>query len=488
MKLDELEPKSVWSIFEEITRIPRCSGHENKLQDWIETWSEINRIAHYKDEVGNIILSKKAATGFESYPDITFQVHQDMVCDKLTQSTHNFETDPLEIYIRGGYVIAKDTTLGADNGIGIAMAMAALVDPETSDKGKLEVIMTVEEETSFRGASNIKRSYFEGKNMINLDSEEAGVIIVESAGGCSTEYKFRTTQQTPEDWIGKRLEVDGLQGGHSGVDINQPRVNAIKLISEGLTELGRYSGLRISRIEGGTRGNAIPRSASCDFIVPLSQSEKIKNTFKEWENKVRSKYSYESTLVINLKDSSLTMSFPEENSFNILRLINDFPQGVIKFSEQIKGLVQTSTNIGIIKTENNTVSINILSRSSDNNDLKTLSNDLNSLGARYGAETNSSTPSHGWSTPPDSPLVQLTVRKYRDVTGLEPKITGIHGGLECSQFAALDPEIQIVSIGSTIESPHSPQEKLEIASVPIVWNLLKLIIRDINSLGSLVPK
>jgi dipeptidase D len=478
MMIKDLEPQTVWDIFREITRIPRCSGHEQRLQNWVEEWSEGRGISHQRDEVGNILLSKKAARGCEDYPVLTFQVHQDMVCEKDTGSTHNFETDPIDLQIKEGYITAKGTSLGADNGIGIALAMAALVNPETAGYGKLEVLMTVEEETTFRGASNVKKGFFTGKKMVNLDSEESGVIIVESAGGLGTEYRFKAPSEVPGDWIGKRLEVDGLLGGHSGVDINLPRANAIKLISEGLTTLAGCSKLRICRFEGGTRVNAIPRSAICDFLVPRSASEKLNSIFRDWSRKARSKYGYEEGLIMELKDCSPSESIPEAVSINIIKLINDFPQGVIKLSDKIEGLVQTSSNIGVIRTKDETVTFNILSRSSDNKDLETLSGELKSLGEKYGAETIQRPPSHGWSTPPSIPFVKFTAQKYREVSGKEPKITGIHGGLECSQFASLDPEIQIVSIGATLEYPHSPRERLQISSVPVLWSLLKAMIRD----------
>ena len=480
MSLDTLKPQIVWSIFKEITKIPRCSGHEQKLQNWVEEWSEAKGISHKKDGVGNLLLSKKAAKGYEDYPVLTFQVHQDMICEKVTESKHNFETDPLELQIKEGYVAAKGTTLGADNGIGIATSMAALIDPETAGYGKLEVLMTVEEETTFRGASNVKKGFFDGKMMINLDSEEAGVIIVESAGGCSTEYNFKATQEPPDDWVGMILSVDGLLGGHSGVDIHLPRANSIKLISEGLTELSKHSKLKISRFDGGTAGNAIPRSASCGFLVPLSESEKLKDIYGKWSEKIKSKYNYEEGMTLNLKSQTSSESFPESISKNIIELINDVPQGVIKFSDKIEGLTQTSSNLGVIRTKNNAIKITIFSRSSDNKDLQTLSNKLKRLGDKYRAETNQTPPSHGWSTPPSTPFVRFTAQKYREAIGVEPKVTGIHGGLECSQFASLVPGIQIVSIGATLEYPHSPRERLQIASVPIIWSLLNGMIKDIK--------
>ncbi len=479
-KISELKPSQVFSIFQEITKIPRCSGKEQKFQDWVEAWAEARGVHHVRDEVGNILLTKEAKHGFESYPTLTIQVHQDMVCEKLTESKHNFETDPLELVLADGYIKANGTSLGADNGIGIAMAMAALTDPETSSRGRLEVLMTVEEETSFRGASNVKPGFFQGKKMINLDSEEAGVIIVESSGGCGTEYKFRDKFTKPAGWTGMRLSIDGLLGGHSGVDIHLPRANALKLVAEALSIVGDKTSVRISRLEGGTRGNAIPRTAQCSFSVPTTDAATTRSIIRRWVGETKSKLSYEGSITIDLTDEPVQPFLTEKTSKNLLALINKVPQGVVKWSEKIKGLVQTSNNLGVVRTVGEVIQLNMLSRSSDNQDIMDLAKSLRGLGDELGAETTQSKPSHGWSTPPTSPFVVYTVNKYREVLGREPKVTGIHGGLECSAFSALVSGIQIVSIGSTLESPHSPQERLQVASVPVLWKLIKVMVRDIG--------
>lgn len=478
--ITKLEPREVFTIFQEITKIPRCSGKEQSLQDWVKAWAEERGINYVKDEVGNILLTKEAGSGFESYPTLTLQVHQDMVCEKVTESKHNFETEPLDLFVKDDYIRARGTSLGADNGIGIAMAMAALADPEISSRGRLEVLMTVEEETSFRGASNVKSGFFQGKKMINLDSEEAGVIIVESSGGCSTEYKIRDRFSKPRGFTGMMLGVDGLLGGHSGVDIHLPRANAIKLMADALSTIGMRSSIRISRLEGGTRGNAIPRTAQCSFAVPNIDASKTRSILKKWINETKTKLNYENSLRIDLVDEPVQESMTVGKSLHLIRLIRSVPQGVIKWSGKIEGLVQTSNNLGVARTIDGVIQLNMLSRSSDNNDITELAGNLKGLGDKYGAEATQSKPSHGWSTPPTSPFVIFTVNKYKEVLGREPKLTGIHGGLECSAFSALVPGIQIVSLGSTLESPHSPQERLQISSVPILWNLIKTMVRDIG--------
>ena len=220
--------------------------------------------------------------------------------------------------------------------------------------------------------------------------------------------------------------------------------------------------------------------------MPLSESEKLQDIYRKWSEKIKSKYNYEEGIILSLKSQTLSESFPEAVSKNLIHLINEIPQGVIKFSDKIEGLVQTSSNLGIIRTKDDAITITIFSRSSDTKDLETLSTELRRLGEKHGAETNQTPPSHGWSTPPSTPFVKFTAQKYREAIGVEPTITGIHGGLECSQFVSLEPGIQIVSIGATLEYPHSPRERLQISSVPIVWSLLKGMIRDIKQVENQV--
>jgi dipeptidase D len=485
LKIEDVEPKNVWSIFRQISNIPRCSGSELKFQNWVQDWSSNNGIFYTKDEIGNILLSKEAAVGYLDNPIIVFQVHQDMICEKIPESIHNFEKDELDLQIQNGYLFAKDTSLGADNGIGIALAMAALIDPETKDYGKLEVLMTVEEETTLRGALNIKKNFFKGKLMINLDSEKAGVIIVQSAGGCSTEYIFRDTIKNNEILAGKHLVVSNLLGGHSGVDIHLPRVNAIKLVSEIITRFMEKTTLRICRFEGGTRENAIPRSASCEFLLKSSDSEKLNQMFSLLREESKLKYGYEDDLVVELKDKALSGSFSETTSNNVIKLINKIPQGVISFSNKIEGLVQTSNNIGVIRTKEGVITVDVSTRSSDKEDMDTFSLKLKNLGEKLKAETHQTSATYGWSTSPDSSFVKFTKEKYRDVLGANPIITGIHGGLECSQFASLNPDSQILSIGATIDNPHTTRERLQMSSVPLLWDLLKTMIKEIKHTGLL---
>ncbi|MFB0543503.1 MAG: M20/M25/M40 family metallo-hydrolase, partial [Candidatus Bathyarchaeia archaeon] len=281
--LSELEPKIVWGLFEEIAKIPRCSGKEEKLQKWIKKWTEEKGVAFKQDGVGNILLTREAAPGYEDLPTLTLQGHQDMVCEKTAESPHNFDTDPIPVKVEGDIVAAEGTTLGADNGIGVAIAMAMLIDPGLKRHGKIEVLLTVSEETGLVGAIKMQKGFFTGKRMINLDSEEQGVIIIGSAGGGGTQYTIPVEFEETKGWEGIKIEINGLLGGHSGVDIHLPRVNANKLLGEGLKAVKGEVPLRIMHIEGGTRGNAIARSAYCDFLVPEGKVEKAMELLEKWK-------------------------------------------------------------------------------------------------------------------------------------------------------------------------------------------------------------
>lgn len=477
--LSELEPKIVWGIFEEISRIPRCSGKEQRLQTWIRGWAEENGVSFKQDEVGNIILTREAATGCEAYQTLTLQGHQDMVCEKTDESPHDFESDPIPVRIEEGIVTADGTSLGADNGIGIAIAMAVMIDPGIERHGKIEALLTVEEETGLIGTIKMQPGFFTGRRMINLDSEELGVIIIGSAGGGGTQYTIPVTFREAKGWKGFRLEVGGLLGGHSGVDIHLPRLNANKLVGEGLKAALDEAPIRIMHIEGGTRGNAIARSARCDFLVPEGRTKKVIEIIEGWGEKVDR--SVEKGLKISVSEIPAGRSFSEEASASVIGIINDVPQGPYSWSEEIEGLVQTSNNLGIVRTEEDRVLIPISSRSSDMDDLAKDQAMLREIGERHGAEVEQMGGYPGWKADPKSRFLGLVRRIYGEVLGREPTVTAIHAGLECGFLSRFDPDLKIVSIGPDIQNPHSPGELVHAESVGVLWEVVRRVVREIPS-------
>jgi len=480
--LSELEPRAVWRIFEEITKIPRCSGKEQKLQSWIKKWAEENGLSFKQDGVGNILLTREAAPGCEDAPTLILQGHQDMVCEKTVDSPHNFDTDPIPVKVEGDRVTADGTTLGADNGVGMAIAMAVLTDPGLKRHGKIEALLTVEEETGLVGAIKMEKGFFTGKRMMNLDSEELGVIIIGSAGGGGTQYTIPVKAEEVEGWKGIKIEISGLLGGHSGVDIHLPRLNANKLLGEGLKALKEETPLRIMHIEGGTRGNAITRSAYCDLLVPEGKFEKAMETLERWRTRTeKEKRHIEKEMKIRFSEIPPGKSFPEEESASVIGIITEVHQGPVSWSKDIEGLVQTSNNLGIVKTEEDKVVISISSRSSDAEDLAKDRATLKALGEKYGAEVAQPRGYPGWKADVKSPFLGLVARTYERVLGEKPKITAIHAGLECGFLSRFDPDLKIVSIGPTIKYPHSPQEFVYIDGVDTLWKVVKAVAEELGS-------
>jgi dipeptidase D len=479
-KLGSLEPKAVWSIFEEITRIPRCSGKEQKLQNWIKKWSEENNIQFKKDEAGNVLLTLEASPGCRDIPGLVLQTHQDMVCEKDEGSPHNFDTDPIPVKVEKGFVGAERTSLGADNGVGMAISMALLIDPTLKMHGKVEVLMTVEEETGNKGAMNVKKGFFTGKNMINLDSEDEGMIIIGSAGGYGTTYTVSVSQEPVEKWSGLMIKIDGLLGGHSGVDIHLPRANANKLLGDFLYSLSKETPLRITNIEGGTRVNAIPRSATCSFAVPKKNILKAKAVLDKWSQKARSNYPVEEDMVFDLTEVPVDKAVSEEKTVAIIGILNEVQQGPFSWSKSISGLVETSNNLSIVKTEEGVVKFSISSRSSDDEDIARDRKILNEIGVKYSADVAQPPGRSGWKADVQSPWLRFIASTYEQVLGRKPIVTAIHGGLECAQFVSLEPKLNVVSIGPTIKSPHSPHELVNIDSVKTVWSTVKAVVEKMG--------
>jgi len=478
MTLKNLEPETVWTVFEEVSRIPRCSKKEQRIQEYLEGWADKKSVGFRKDGTGNVLLVREAAPGYEGYPTLILQGHQDMVCEKDMDSPHDFERDPIPLRVEGGVVSADGTTLGADNGIGMAMAMAVLTESSLERHGRIEAIFTVDEESGFTGIRNMKAEFFSGKRMINLDSEELGVVIISSAGGGGTEYMFPVDRDSPGDWEALRVEVSGLLGGHSGVDIHLPRVNANILLAKGLRELNNTVPIRLIHVEGGTRGNAIPRSAYAEFLVPKNRMSKVKKIVESWAATLDR--SVEKDLSVKISGSTPREAVDEETSANVVNLISEIPQGVFSWSQEYENLVQTSNNLGIVRTEEDIIKIPIHSRTSDAEDFEKNQAKLRELGKRYGVQTEQRSRGTGWKADPDSRFLKLVSRCYEEEYGRKPKVMGIHGGLECGVFTQLDPELDIVSIGPTIKNAHSPRECLEVESVAVLWRVLKSVVERIN--------
>ncbi|UCG01228.1 MAG: beta-Ala-His dipeptidase [Candidatus Heimdallarchaeota archaeon] len=477
--LEKLEPQIVWRMFEDISRIPRESKKEEKIRAWVKAWADKHQISWEEDSIGNLLLSVAASKGYENYPGIILQGHLDMVAQKIPESSHDFDNDPIPIKIEDDYVTAEGTTLGADNGIGVAMALTAISDPDLNH-GPIDVLLTVDEETGLTGAFGLEKIFFKYKYLLNLDSEKEGEITVSSAGGGDTKITISTKWENKPSLTGFRLSVGGLRGGHSGVDIHKPRLNAIKVLVEGLINLRQkvdYD-FHISTINGGSAHNAIPRDAYCEFLV--DNDEAVRQMFDEWGKQIESYRKDESNIKAEMYETSQNTCLTSTNS--ILTLLYEIPHGALTFSKIIPELVETSNNLALVKTLPDSVEIVTSTRSSIDSELNRIRSELVEIGERIAVEVTLGPLYPGWQPELDSPFLNLVKQEYNQVYGSEVQLKAIHAGLETGLFKGIDPELQLVSIGPEIKDVHSPQERVYIKSVDLIWRIVKGILTNLDQI------
>lgn len=481
--LGNLEPKLVWKIFEEITTIPRPSKKEEKIRSWIKKWAKQNNITiKNEDKVGNLLLRKEATEGCEKFPTLVIQAHMDMVCQKNAGVEIDFDNDPLTIVVKDDLVSAKGTSLGADNGIGMAYGLAALVDDELKH-GPLELLFTVDEETGLTGAFALKPGFFSGKYLLNVDSEELGTITISSAGGGGTDFILPIEFKGLQDMQAIEIFVSGLQGGHSGIDIDLPRLNAIKVGIDGLLTL-QDENIQIKNLNAGTVHNAIPRSFTAGIIFPKDKKKSVKKKLNDWKKKTLAiGRESESKLKIEIKNSSASKAISEEKTKAVLELLDGIFHGPISFSKEISGLVQTSNNLATVKITEKEIIVHVSTRSSVNEELDETREKLKKLGEEIGFTVKLDEAYPGWKPDIQSPFLKLVKEKYDEVTQTPTKLIAIHAGLECGLFLALDSNLQVASIGPNIKNAHSPDEYVEIASVEIIWNIIKSLIENMGALS-----
>ncbi|MEA2071459.1 MAG: beta-Ala-His dipeptidase, partial [Asgard group archaeon] len=448
-----------------------------------KTWSEKKNIKCKEDKVGNILLFKEASNGCEKYPLLTLQAHMDMVCQKEPSVDIDFEEDPIPVKVQENIVTAKGTTLGADNGIGVAMGLAALASKKLQH-GPLEVLLTVDEETGLTGAFALEKGFFKGNYLLNLDSEEEGKITISSAGGGGTQYKFPITKHTFQEYISGELVISGLQGGHSGTDIDKGRINAIKLLVEGL-KVFEKNNVSIIKIEGGSAHNAIPRDCICQILYPKEKEKQIEKAITIWKQKTLKKTKKnEKNISIEFSKLNKKKGISLDETTRLIKLLDTIPHGPQAFSQEIEGLVETSNNLAIVQTKDNIIAISVSTRSSDDEKLEKMRNKLKTIGKQYGAIVEQGNAYPGWKPQPDSPFLKLVKKSYEKVLEEEEvELLAIHAGLECGLFLSINPELQLGSIGPNIYNAHSPDEYVEIASVQKIWKVVKEIIKNMDKLS-----
>jgi dipeptidase D len=472
-ELQQLSPSHLWFFFDKFCQIPRPSKHEAALSQWIQDWAKSQAISVKVDNVGNLILKKPATPGLENRKGVILQAHIDMVPQANADTKHDFTRDPIQAYIDGEWVRARGTTLGADNGIGAAACLAVLAD-NTVQHGPLEVLLTVDEEAGMGGAFGLQAGWLEGDILLNTDSEQDAEAYMGCAGGVDANIHFPCPlETTPAGMLAFKLQVKGLRGGHSGVNIHQDRGNANKLLSRLLQDLPMDS-VRLAHISGGTLRNAIPREAEALILIAADQIDTVKQLIMEHSAALKNELKeVDSYLQVECLSTKLPAScFSTTAQQRLLQLLLACPNGVIRMSHAIDGVVETSTNLGVIQTNETGVYVQCLIRSLNDEGRHYVEQMTASLCALAGAECHFDGAYPGWAPDPSSPTLALLREQHQALFGELPKLMVIHAGLECGLFKAQYPHWDMVSFGPTIQGAHSPDERVHIPAVARFWQLL----------------
>ncbi|GIU28593.1 aminoacyl-histidine dipeptidase [Shewanella sp. MBTL60-007] len=476
--LSQLQPQALWQWFEQICAIPHPSKHEQALSAHIQAWAKDKQLSVIEDKVGNLIIKKPATAGMENRKTVVLQAHIDMVPQKNADKVHDFEKDPIEAYVDGDWVKARGTTLGADNGIGMASALAIL-GADDIPHGPLEVLLTIDEEAGMTGAFGLEAGMLDAEILINTDSEQEGEIYMGCAGGVDAQLSLPMVWQSPEPTNASyKLSISGLKGGHSGVNIHLGRGNANKLLARFLFANADELAIELTQFTGGSLRNAIPREAEVSFMLPAENLPLLQQRAEQFQTLVREELAIaDPEPVLTLEEIPAQKQVMSEESQQILiDLLNACPNGVIRMSDEVEGVTETSLNVGVISTDENSVQILCLIRSLIDSGREEVEGVLSSLANLAGANVEFSGAYPGWKPDNSSPVMASVRETYEAIYNKEPTIMVIHAGLECGLFKKPYPEMDMVSIGPTIRYPHSPDEKVNITTVGQYWKLLLAVL------------
>ncbi|MDD2720734.1 MAG: beta-Ala-His dipeptidase [Gallionella sp.] len=479
IELEKLHPEVVWRHFASLCAIPRASYHEAALVEYLMDWAANHGIASRVDAAGNLILSKPASPGSEERPGVILQGHLDMVCQANSGTVHDFLQDPIKAVVRDGWVVADQTTLGADNGIGVALALAALEAPELTHPA-LELLLTVNEESGMDGARGLAAGELKGKSLINLDTEEWGHFYLGCAGGVDVEVRHvGELQSVPLDYSLVQFAVGGLRGGHSGIDIHAGRGNAIKLLAEALRDLSAHADVRLVELQGGTARNAIPREAQALCALPAgiaaSLDEWVRHRLDAWQARFAETDAAVSFTCRHLDDapgSALSADVQQA----LLAFLDSAPNGVAQISEDFPGVTDTSSNLGVAALRSGELAVTFKVRSLHDARADALADKLVGYAAAHGFAAHKDGGYPGWTPNPASPLLAQCQQVFAEQFGHAASIQVIHAGLECGLLAASHPHLEMISFGPDIRGAHAPGERVEIASVTRCWTLLKAVL------------
>lgn len=478
----ELKPARVFEQFAKINAIPRPSKREEKMIEFLKTFGESHGLETKVDEVGNVLIKKPATPGYESRPTVILQSHMDMVCEKLVDVDFDFDNDPIQTYVDGEWMKAKGTTLGADDGIGCAIELA-LLDSDDIEHGPLECVFTRDEETGLSGAEGMKAGFMTGDMLINLDSEDEGQIFVSCAGGRNTTATFTfKKEEAPNGLFFLRASVKGLIGGHSGDDINKKRANSIKILARFLYKVQEKYGLSLASFNAGKLHNAIPRDGVVVFGVENSVKENVKADWNIFVSEVEEEFHVtEKTMQFVMESTETEAVIPKETATRLIQSLQAVDNGVFAMcqDEEIAWLVETSNNVASVETTETTVKIVTSQRSNVMSNLDNQAATIKAVFQLAGADVVQGEGYPAWKMRADSKLTALTVETYRCLFKKDPQVLGIHAGLECGLFSEKYPNLDMVSFGPTLRGVHSPDERLHIPTVEMVWNHLLEILKKI---------
>ncbi len=481
MELNELKPQIVFHYFGEVCNVPRPSKKEEKIRAYLIDFAKNKGLEYKVDKIGNVLIKKPATLGYEDRKCVILQSHMDMVCEKNNDTVHNFDTDPIQTYVDGEWLKAKGTTLGADNGIGVATELAVLASDDI-EHGPIECLFTVDEETGLTGAFALEEGFMDGDILVNLDSEDEGELFIGCAGGAGTTAVFPCPMvDSPEGYFFFKVTVKGLTGGHSGDDINKNRANANKLLNRYLMQLSSRYDLHISEIDGGNLHNAIPREAHAVCAVPMKDKESVRVDLNIFIAEVENEYSVtEPNICFELEsETALSKVIEKETMSKFLNSIHAVYNGVFAMSQNIEGLVETSSNLASVKMRDGNIVVATSQRSSILSSRVDMSQTVAAAFQLGGASVTTGDGYPGWKPNPSSEILGIAVESYKKLFGVEPKIKAIHAGLECGLFLEKYPSLDMVSFGPTLRGVHSPDERMLIPTVDKFWKHLLEVLKNV---------
>ncbi len=474
--IEGLKPQELWNQFYEISQIPRCSKHEEKVREYVMNVAKRNGLEYKMDAAGSVVIKKPATPGYENAPTVVLQSHLDMVCEKNKATEHDFSKDPIKLVRDGDWIKADGTTLGSDNGIGVAAALAVL-ESQNVKHGPLECLFTIDEETGLTGATELAGDMLEGRMLLNMDSEEDGAIYIGCAGGRDTEFFFNLeTEPVPAGYQSVRIRVGGLQGGHSGLQINEGLGNAIKLLTRFLWDVAPKVNLRMAHIDGGSKHNAIPRECDAVAYLPGDQVGVLKSHAADFQKIFQNEFALvDKDVFVQVETDGFDAPgnvFTASLQDRLLNMMYAMPHGVLAMSHAVEGLVETSTNLAVVKTGDDKVAVLTSQRSSVPSGLDDIANMVAAVGQLAGTEIHQGNGYPAWQPNPDSHLLKTAKAVYQELYGKEPEVKAIHAGLECGIIGDKFPGMDMISFGPTIMGAHSPDERVQISTVEKFWDFL----------------